>query len=215
MAQIFSKKIDKLLPVILVCKIVLVLGAVGFIWYYFSPQYTDVGYRPKQPIHYSHKLHAGDLGIDCRYCHTGVESQRNAGIPPIQVCMNCHSMIGKESAALAPLREAWETGKPVQWVRVNDLPDYSYFNHSMHIRANVGCESCHGNISEMEVVKRAEPLSMGWCLDCHRDPAKHIRPANMITKFNWKATEESIQAAQKFMKEKGIRPSEDCSTCHR
>ncbi len=215
MAQIFSKKIDKLLPILVATKVVVVLGVIGFIWYYFSPRYTDVGYRPVQPIHYSHKLHAGDLGIDCRYCHTNVESQRNAGIPPVQVCMNCHTMIGKESAALAPLREAWETGKPVQWVRVNDLPDYAYFNHAAHIRAQVGCESCHGNITQMEVVMRAQPLSMGWCLDCHRNPAQHIRPANMITKFGWKPTAEELAYAEKFMTAKNIRPSEDCTTCHR
>lgn len=215
MAQIFSKKIDKLLPVIVATKVVLALGAVGFIWYYFSPRYTDVGYRPVQPIHYSHKLHAGDLGIDCRYCHTGVETQRNAGIPPVQVCMNCHSMIGKDNPALKPLFEAWETNKPVQWVRVHDLPDYAYFNHAMHIRAQVGCESCHGNVSQMEVVTRVEPLSMGWCLDCHRNPTAHIRPANMITKFDWKPTKEDLENAQKTILAKGIRPSEDCSTCHR
>ena len=215
MAQIFSKKIDKLVPILLATKVIVVLGVIGFVWYYFSPRYTDVGYRPVQPIHYSHKLHAGDLGIDCRYCHTGVETQRNAGIPPVQICMNCHSMIGKDNPNLAPLREAWETGKPIQWVRVNDLPDYSYFNHAMHIRAQVGCESCHGNVTQMEVVTRVQPLSMGWCLDCHRNPAPNIRPADMITKFGWKTSAEDLANAEKIMTAKHIRPSEDCTTCHR
>lgn len=215
MAQIFPKKLDKLLPVLPVAAVVGAICLVGFVWYYLSPKYLEVGYRPVQPIHYSHKLHAGDLGIDCRYCHSGVETERNAGIPPVQVCMNCHNMIGKDNPNLAPLREAWETGKPIQWVRVHDLPDYAYFNHAMHIRAQIGCESCHGNVSQMEVVTRMEPLSMGWCLDCHRNPAQHIRPANMITKFNWKPTQEDLDYAEKFMVAKKIRASEDCSTCHR
>ncbi len=215
MSQIFPKKINKLIPTVLAVKGVIAVVAVLLAWYYFSPKYTDMGYRPEQPIPYSHKLHAGDLGIDCRYCHTSVETQRSAGIPPVQVCMNCHSMIGKDRPSLAPLREAWETGKPVQWVRVNDLPDYAYFNHSMHIRAQVGCESCHGNITQMEVVMRAQPLSMGWCLDCHRNPTAHIRPANMITKFDYKPTAEDLANAEKVILAKGIKPSTDCWTCHR
>lgn len=215
MSQIFSKKINKLIPTLLAVKGLLAVGAIGFVWYYFSPSYTDVGYRPVQPIPYSHKLHAGDLGIDCRYCHTSVESQRSAGIPPVQVCMNCHSMIGKDRPTLKPLYEAWQTGKPVQWVRVHDLPDFAYFNHSAHIRAQVGCESCHGNVTQMEVVTRVQPLSMGWCLDCHRNPAPNIRPANMITKFGWTQSKEDLDNAQKIILAKGIKPSTDCSTCHR
>lgn len=215
MSQIFPKKINKLPPLLLLVVALGAMGVVGFVWYYFSPWYTDVGYRPVQPIPYSHKLHAGDLGIDCRYCHTSVESQRSAGIPPVQVCMNCHSMILKDDPRLAPLREAWATGKPVQWVRVHDLPDFAYFNHAAHIRAQVGCESCHGNITQMEVVTRMKPLSMGWCLDCHRNPAPNIRPANMITKFGWTSTPEDLENAKKIIAAKNIHPSVDCSTCHR
>lgn len=215
MSQIFSKKIDKILPVILAVKVIIVLGVIGLIWYYFSPWYTDVGYRPVQPIPYSHKLHAGDLGIDCRYCHTGVETQRNAGIPPVQVCMNCHAMIGTDRPTLAPLREAWETNKPVQWVRVHDLPDFVYFDHAAHVRAQVGCESCHGNVTQMEIITRVKPLSMGWCLDCHRNAAPEIRPANMITKFDWHSSPEDLENAKKIIAAKNIRPSVDCSTCHR
>ena len=194
---------------------ILAIGTIGFIWYYFSPQYTDVGYRPLQPISYSHKLHAGDLNIDCRYCHTNVETQRNAGIPPIQVCMNCHSMIGKDNPKLAPLYTAWQTGKPVQWVRVHDLGDYAYFNHSAHVRAQIGCESCHGKVNQMEIVTKMQPMSMGWCLDCHRNPAPHIRPVSKITKFDWTPPADQLEQAQKIIHEKNINPSQDCSTCHR
>jgi len=215
LSQIFPKGVNKLLPLLVVGKVFAVTAAVLFIWYYFSPKYTDVGYRPVQPIAYSHKLHAGDLGIDCRYCHTGVEQGRYAQIPPTQVCMNCHSMIGKDNPKLAPLYESWETGKPLEWIKVHDLPDYAYFNHAAHIRAQIGCESCHGDVSKMEKVTKVKPLSMGWCLDCHRNPAPHIRPSNMITKFTWEPAENQLDQARKVMIEKNVNPKVQCSVCHR
>ncbi len=215
MSQIFPKKVNKLLPLIVVGKVLGITFAILFVWYYFSPKYTDVGYRPTQPIEYSHKLHAGDLGIDCRYCHTGVENGRYAQVPPTQVCMNCHNMIGKDNKKLEALRESWETNTPIQWVRVHDLADYAYFNHAAHIRAQIGCESCHGNVTKMEKVMRVEPLSMSWCLDCHRNPTPHIRPANMITSFDWHPSENQLRDAQKVMVEKNINPKVECSVCHR
>ena len=115
---------------------------IGGVWYYFSPRFTDVGYRPEQPVPYSHKLHAGDLGLDCRYCHTGVETTAKAGVPPTQTCMNCHANIKTESPRLLPVRESWESGRSVEWKRIHKIPDYAYFEHSPHIRAGVGCESC-------------------------------------------------------------------------
>ena len=215
MAQIFPKWIDKFLPLIVAAVILMGIGAIGLVWYYGSPKYTDVGYQPVQPVAYSHKLHAGDLGLDCRYCHTAVEVSANATIPPTQTCMNCHTLIKPESEKLLPVRESWMTGKPIEWIRVHDLPDYVYFNHSIHIHGGVGCTSCHGNVAAMETVTLVQPLSMGWCLDCHRNPENQIRPASEITNMHWTPPENQRELAQKLIQEKQINPPEDCSACHR
>jgi hypothetical protein len=195
--------------------VVIVVAVVGFVWYYFSPWYTDVGYRPKQPVPYSHKLHAGDLAIDCRYCHTGVETQPHANIPPTQTCMNCHKLVKPESDKLALVRTSFETGMPIEWVRVSQLPEYAYFNHSAHINAGVGCISCHGNIAQMEEVTLAKPLSMGWCLECHRNPAPNLRPVNEITNMDYEPPDNQTEMAAEIIKDKDINPSTDCSACHR
>jgi len=198
----------------------------------FSPKTTAVGYAPTQPVPYSHAMHAGKLGLDCRYCHSTVEKAAFAAIPATQVCMNCHSVIHKDSDRLKPIRDSWTSGKPVEWVKVHDLADYVYFNHSAHVTQGIGCVSCHGRIDHMDVVQQEAPLSMGWCLDCHRDPGKHIRPKNEITNMGWKATdykrakdnnvtdENQAQAmvAEDLMTKHGIRDQAymtSCFTCHR
>jgi hypothetical protein len=215
LAQIFPKWVDKAPPLVLISVLLLSAGGIGFIWYYGSPNYTDAGYQPIQPVEYSHKLHAGDLGLDCRYCHTAVETSAYATIPPTQTCMNCHTLVKTESEKLRPVRESWMNGIPIEWIRIHDLPDYVYFNHSAHLRAGVGCASCHGNVATMEVVKQVEPLSMGWCLDCHRNPGNHLRPASELTNMEWIPPANQTELAQKMMKQKEINPSEDCSVCHR
>ncbi|MBC8401311.1 MAG: ammonia-forming cytochrome c nitrite reductase subunit c552 [Candidatus Marinimicrobia bacterium] len=215
MAQIFPKWTNKLPLILVVGTLIVLTSIVLLIWWFGSPQYTDVGYQPKQPVPYSHKLHAGDLGIDCRYCHTTVETTATASLPPTQTCMNCHQLILPESKKLLPVRESWATGKPLEWVRVHKIPDFAYFDHSVHINAGVGCASCHGNITEMEVVKLVEPLSMSWCLTCHRDPDQHLRPLAEITNMKWTPPDDQIQLAQQFKLERNIKTREDCSTCHR
>ncbi|MCP3980153.1 MAG: cytochrome c3 family protein [bacterium] len=215
MAQIFPKwtnKIPLILALVAPAVGVLTLGGVT---YYFSPEYTDVGYAPEQPVPYSHALHVGELGLDCRYCHAMVEVSPVATIPPTQVCMNCHSVVKRDSDQLAALRESHETGRSMRWVRVHNLPDYAYFNHSIHVRAGVGCVSCHGNINEMEVVYQAEPLSMGWCLDCHRNPAPHIRPTEEVTNMEWIAPRNQAEFAAQAIEQKGLNPPESCTGCHR
>jgi hypothetical protein len=214
-AQIFPKWSNKVPPILLVSVLVIVAGVVGFFWYYGSPKYTDVGYRPEQPVPYSHKLHAGDLGLDCRYCHTGVEVSASATIPPTQTCMNCHTLVKADSEKLAKVLQSWTEGKPVEWVRIHDLPDYAYFNHSAHINAGVGCFSCHGNVAEMEKVEQVEPLSMGWCLECHREPELHLRPHSEVTNMKWTPPENQIALAREVIEEKNINPPVDCSGCHR
>ena len=215
MAQIFPQWSNRVPIFVLIAAVIALAGVVGFFWYYGSPQYTDVGYRPAQPVPYSHKQHAGDLGMDCRYCHTSVEVSAKANVPPTQTCMNCHTLILTESTKLLPVRESWNIGKPIEWIRVHKIADYAYFNHGAHVRAGVGCASCHGNVAEMEKVIQVEPLSMGWCLDCHRIPDPHLRPVSEITNMNWVPPENQADLAQKIKKEKNIAPPVDCSGCHR
>jgi hypothetical protein len=190
------------------------LYAIGLVWYGASPKTTDVGYMPTQPVPYSHALHAGQLKLDCRYCHSTVESSAHSAIPPTATCMSCHGMIHTESHKLAPVRESYETGEPVPWVRVHDLPDYVYFNHSAHVNRGVGCASCHGRVDKMEEVWQHEPLSMGWCLDCHREPELHLRPQSEITNMEW-APANQLELGRQLREENGINPPTNCSTCHR
>ncbi len=215
MAQIFPRWTNKLPLVIGIGGVILAIVLVWGVWYYFSPKYTDVGYRPVQPVPYSHKLHAGDLGIDCRYCHTTVEVSAWANVPPTQTCMNCHKLILPESEKLLPVRESYATGKPIEWIRVHHIPDFAYFNHSAHLRAGVGCASCHGNVAQMEVIQQVQPLSMGWCLDCHRKPDMHLRPHDQITNMEWTPPEDQMSFAKRIKEELQIKPPVDCSGCHR
>lgn len=215
MAQLFPEWTNKLPTFVAVGIIVLLVGIVGFVWYYFSPWYLNVGYRPTQPVPFSHKLHADDLGLDCRYCHSSVEVSPVANVPPTQTCMNCHKFIKTESEKLKMIRESWEEKKPMQWIRVHDLPDYAYFDHSIHLNVGIGCASCHGNINQLEVVKQNMPLSMSWCLDCHRNPDMHLRPVSEITNMYWTPPDDQMEFAEKTRMERDINPDMDCSACHR
>lgn len=215
MAQIFPEKANRV-PLVLLAAVLVGGGLLTFlVWYYFSPEYTDVGYQPVQPVPYSHKLHAGELGLDCRYCHAQVEVSRVASVPPTSVCMNCHRLVGQDKASLEPIRQSAATGRPMRWVRVHDLPGYAYFDHSRHIKAGVGCSTCHGDIAQMEVVHQVEPLSMGWCLQCHRDPAPYLRPDDEITNTAWVAPEDQRARAAVLIEERGIAPPTACTGCHR
>lgn len=215
MAQLFPKWTNHLPTLAAAAAFFLVVGTVGLVWYYFSPQYTDVGYEPEQPVEYSHKLHAGDLGIDCRYCHTSVETHARANIPPTRTCMNCHTMVKPDSEKLKPVLESFQTGVPIEWVRIHDLPDYAYFDHSVHIRAGVGCISCHGNVAQMEKVSQTKSLSMGWCLDCHRDFEPNLRPQAEVTNMDWEPGPSQAEWVAQWIKEKHLQTREDCSSCHR
>jgi menaquinone reductase, multiheme cytochrome c subunit len=205
-----------------------------------SPKSTAVGYAPVQPVAYSHALHAGQLGLDCRYCHTTVEKTAFAAVPPTQTCMNCHTTVGakpdpkpdgtfdygdakyKRYLALKPVYDSWSSGLPIQWIKVHDLPDYAYFNHSAHVNHGVGCVECHGRIDQMEVVAQQKPLSMGWCLDCHRDPGTHLRPKDVaVTNMSWKPPTDPTEAAALGEKLKAdykihdVAFMQSCYTCHR
>ena len=215
LAQIFPKWLNWLALAVGAGKLLGIVVVIGAIWYFFSPSYTDVGYRPHQPIEYSHALHVGDLGLDCRYCHFSVESSPVAVVPPTQTCMNCHKVVLRDSEKLAPLHESVATGRPIRWVRVHNLPDYAFFNHSVHVRAGVGCVSCHGAVDKMVEITQVEPLSMGWCLDCHRNPAPHLRPTEDVTNMEWFPPRDHAEFAARMIEEKKLQPPVDCSGCHR
>jgi hypothetical protein len=191
------------------------LYVVALLYYGIHPQAMDIGYAPEQPVPYSHAMHAGQLGIDCRFCHSTVEVSAFASVPPTQTCMTCHGTIFPESENLVAVRESYATGMPVDWVRVHDLPDFVYFDHSAHVRRDVGCVECHGRVDKMETVYQAEALSMAWCLDCHRSPDAHLRPLTEITNMEWEPPEDPETYGRRLREANDINPSEDCSTCHR
>lgn len=230
---IFPRWANKVLPLGLFLGVgPLGTALVAGMWYYATNKHVEVGYQPKQPIDYSHKLHAGDLGMDCRYCHNTVEKSAFAAVPPTETCMNCHSKVRTTSPKLLPLRESWANDTPVPWVRVHNLPDYVYFDHSAHLAAGVGCVSCHGRVDQMPVVQQVQPLSMGWCLDCHRDPGPHLRDPKDVTRMDLApGMQASAGAGAAPAKMAGggaapgvvahttsgrpVAPPQHCSGCHR
>jgi len=208
--QIFPRSLN-LLPIIAFVGFnALGAGSTFAVWYYFSPKNTQVGYAPAQPVPYSHRLHAGQLGIDCRYCHAQIERAAHAMVPPTQTCMGCHAVVKKDSARLEAVRESWRTQRPVQWVRVHKLPDHAFFDHSVHLSAGVGCVTCHGRIDQMEVVRQDQPLSMGWCLECHRNPEPNLRPVSEITNMTYSRSDTAD-----FHPAREVHPPQHCSGCHR
>ena len=217
--HVFPRWSNLLLPGVLLFGATAPVYVVFVVAYGFSPLTTDVGYQPEQPVPFSHELHAGQLGLDCRYCHNTVERTPKASIPPTQTCMNCHKDIHKDSVKIAPLLESYKTGMPMGWKRVHDLPDFAFFDHSAHVTRGVSCVACHGRIDTMAVVAQHEPLSMGWCLACHRNPDKYIRDPAFVTDLDWTfssvegQTEDEYHEFWKNLHR--IDPSQDCSTCHR
>ena len=222
MSAIFPKWTNKL-PLMILVGGLLTAGAVtAGVWYYFTPKYFRVGYQPIQPVAFSHATHAGQLGIDCRYCHNMVEKSWFSNIPAASTCMNCHNQVLKDDPRLALVRESAATGKPIPWVQIHRVPDFVYFNHSVHVNRGISCVECHGRIDQMEEVAQAKPLHMAFCLDCHRNPAMAIRPADKVTDLAFKWDNDPQQAAlkQKLFGEKAvhdwkIQSQENCSACHR
>lgn len=200
-----------------------VFGALGIVvllmWVGYtlarSPYATEVGVVREQPVPFSHRHHVGDAGIDCRYCHTSVEDSPFAGIPPTETCMNCHSQLWKDAPILEPVRQSFREGKPLEWTRVHDLPDFAYFNHSIHIAKGIGCSTCHGQVDDMPLMWRESTLQMKWCLDCHRNPEKHIRPLDQIFNMDWTPEEDPEFDPAEQMVELHVQSKTDCSICHR
>jgi hypothetical protein len=169
----------------------------------------------QQPIQFSHKHHVGELGIDCRYCHTQVERAAYAGIPPTKTCMNCHAQIWTQSPILEPVRKSLRDDVPLDWLKVHDLPDFVYFDHSVHVAKGVGCESCHGRVDRMNQIWQASSLQMEWCLDCHRHPERHVRPREAVFEMGWTPPGDQMALGLELMKANDIHARTDCSTCHR
>lgn len=216
---VFPRWANYLLPALLLMGIgagpylVVALGLGG------SPVTTDVGYQPKQPVEFSHATHAGKLGMDCRYCHTTVDKAAFAAIPPTQTCLNCHASIKTDSPKLLKVRESAVTGNPIEWVKVHNLPDYAYFDHSAHINKGVSCVSCHGRVDQMETVYQARTLSMAFCIECHRAPEHHLRPLDQVTNLAWTPPDgDQLKIGLEMKQKLGIRDAAymtSCSVCHR
>jgi hypothetical protein len=193
------------------------LAGIGLLWVR-SPYATGVGVVQPQPVQFSHEHHVRGLGIDCRYCHTAVEESANAGLPPTHTYMSCHSQIWNDSPALEPVRESYRTGVPIAWTRVHDLPDHVYFNHSIHIHQGVGCVTCHGRVDEMPLMWKAQPMTMEWCLDCHRQPEQHLRPREFVFDLDWTPAEDQRTLGRRLIEEYHIPAGQrltECYICHR
>lgn len=217
MSKIFPKAANALPLQIVIFLFVLGGVAAAGITYYATPAYLRVGYAPVQPVPFDHSLHAGQLGMDCRYCHSSVEKSGTSSVPAAQTCMNCHSIVKPTSPLLEVVRQSYATGEPVPWVKIHQVPDYVYFNHSVHVNRGVSCVECHGKVNEMSVVQQAKSHSMSWCLDCHRNPEQRIREPKDVYNLDSQSLAEQgrLADAQKFVHDWKVKPPTSCSGCHR
>jgi formate-dependent nitrite reductase cytochrome c552 subunit len=223
MSKLFPKSANRLPLQIVVYLVVLGSIATAGVTYYMTPKYTRVGYAPVQPVPFSHAQHVQEVGLDCRYCHSNVDKSYHSNIPTAQTCLNCHNQIKANSPLLAPVREAYDiakgvdTGKPVPWVWIHKTPDYAFFNHAIHVNRGVSCVECHGKVNEMDVVAHTQPLSMGFCIECHRDPASRLRDPKDVYNLDSKRLVDQGRAADavKFVHDWKVMPPQSCSGCHR
>lgn len=217
MANVFPKWANTV-PLKLIVGLVILAGTTAVaVGYYYNPRYTRVGYMPTQPVSFSHYLHAEQIGIDCRYCHSYVDQSGHSNVPDSGTCMNCHNAIKNNSPLLAAVRASYSSGDPVPWVRIHKVPDYVYFNHAVHVNRGISCVECHGKINEMEVVYHSESLGMGFCLDCHRNPERFIRPQEEVYNLNWEPASDAEQAEMGafLVNHLKVNPPQSCSGCHR
>jgi hypothetical protein len=217
--QIFAPGADAVLRLVVFSAIAAVVVFVILIGAIPNSTYaTGVWVAPEQPVPFSHKHHAGELGIDCRYCHVTVMTQASAGMPPTHTCMTCHSQIWTKAPMLAPVRDSLANDTPLNWARVNRLPDYVYFNHSIHVTKGIGCSSCHGPVTQMQLTWRAQAFTMDFCVSCHRDPQSRLRPADQVWNMEWTPPSDQAAIGRKLMETYHIMAGPrltDCSICHR
>jgi formamidopyrimidine-DNA glycosylase len=216
MAQIFHRSSNSIAKVSIVTA-VLVASSILLAAYKINAGtfITDVNVAREQPVPFSHKHHVGDDGIDCRYCHTSVETSSFAGIPPTETCMGCHSQIWSNAALLEPVRESYRTGRSLEWTRVHDLPDFVYFNHSIHVNKGIGCSTCHGRVDQMPLMYKVNTLYMQWCVGCHRDPASYVRPRDQVFNIAYEYPANQREVGNRLVREYNIQSLTDCVTCHR
>ena len=216
MPQLFSPAADTIARTVLVALVLAPAVAFAAMWGWERSDYlTGRHLTVEQPVPFSHQHHVGELGIDCRYCHASVENSRFAGMPSSHVCMSCHSQIWTNAAMLAPVRESLATGRPLRWNRVNNLPDYVYFDHSVHVKNGVPCEACHGRVHEMPLMRQAAPLTMGWCVSCHKDPNPRLVSPERVFDTRLGEPDDPLDAARKYVRHAHTRGLTDCSVCHR
>lgn len=216
MAQVFRPSTNAFAKASLVGAVVIVGGlAAGLFALNRSAYNTNVGVPREQPVAFSHKHHVQGIGIDCRYCHTSVEKAASAGIPATETCMSCHSQIWSDAPMLEPVRESYRSGKSLEWTRVHDLPQYVYFNHSIHVNKGMGCTACHGRVDQMPLMWQENTLFMEWCLDCHRAPEKFIRPKDKVFQMDYKPAEPQEVLGARLVSEYKVRKLTDCAVCHR
>jgi hypothetical protein len=216
MAQLFPRSANSLAKVSIVVAVTLIGAIIGAAYTIDRGHYiTNVDVAPDQPVPFSHKHHVTDDGIDCRYCHTSVESSSFAGIPPTETCMSCHSQIWNNAAMLEPVRASYRTGESLSWTRVHDLPDFVYFNHSIHINKGVGCSTCHGRVDLMPLTYKVNTLYMNWCVNCHRNPEQYVRPRAEVFNMAYVEPANQMELGRKLVNEYKIQKLTDCLTCHR
>ncbi len=220
MAQIFHPATNTIAKATIFGALLIVAGTAWIAAQIYRSDYvTGVREVAQQPVPFSHEHHVAGLGIDCRYCHTSVEDSAFAGIPSTKVCMSCHSQVWVDSPMLEPVRASWRTGQPLRWTRVHDLPDYSYFNHGVHVQKGVGCAECHGKVDEMPLMTKAASLQMEWCLACHREPHLALRPRDKVFDMSWKWPDgkDAAVEGQKLAKTYHVHAEhlQNCSICHR
>jgi Cytochrome c7 and related cytochrome c len=218
MSQIFHRSTNTLSKVSIFSAVFLLAGLLGIFMTIDRAGYTTrKGVTLTQPIPFSHEHHVAGLGIDCRYCHVFVETSATAGIPPTATCYNCHRLIWQDSPMLEPVRASIRTGEPIHWTKVHDLPDFAYFDHSIHVAKGVGCAECHGRVDRMSLMRSEHALQMRWCLECHRDPEPHLRPKNEVFNMKWKSDDQAALGAR-LAQEYHLRTEAgltSCNTCHR
>ncbi len=217
MSDIFPRWTNKLPAQILAGALLTGTAVSAAVWYYFTPKYTRVGYQPVQPVAFSHATHVDQVGLDCRYCHNGVEKSWYSNVPSASTCMNCHNAVLATDPRLELVRDSYATGQSIPWVQIHKTPDYVYFNHAVHVNRGVSCVHCHGQINKMEEAYHAKPLSMGFCLECHRDPASFLRDPKQVYNLDWQPEDPAAHrdAMLKAVHDWNINSSQNCSACHR